>query len=649
MNIEIYENQTANVHITLQTEIPDFEVYGGTSKTQFTVSGEYTVEIPAQLVSGCSIPRYDIFARRKSNGREWPILTGKIFVNKRQSSVNGESVSPKDYYVTIPIVESGVQGKTLVVGIPGDSAYEVARLNGFEGTEAEWLEDMRQQTATLAVEQVTPFTERAEAGANKAEQEAQKSLESKQAAKLSETNAANAADNAASSKAAAGESARQAGEHKDAAEAAKLDAEQAKNDAQTHEQNAATASQNATQQATEAAKSASQAAADKAAAEKAKADAQAAQGKAEQEAAKAEQNAALLGDAALQGGNNTFSGENNLTGSLSLAGNPAQEAEEMAYWPVAVQAFMVQCYDWSQFKNDFGKLKKPWRFPKAMPEPEQIRTTANMRGWFNQGLTFTHLPASWTFEGLTTIFETFSNNSQLREFPAGVTFSNVSNFSFGLNGCKKLVLSETMDFSNASSVDGAFYQCTAIEKLPESFTCRNVTSIHQMCAGCKNLRTVSQELDLSGVQGGSSYIYEGCGAFAFDGCQLEKESALLVLNTIGAVKAEYREGHTFPLHVGIHVDHQNDEEVLTAIANAEEKGWTLTVQWNGMPTSGVTTTDLDEIWCKVTESENGDYTDENGNRCTLDWGHYVTDTTGYKLFFSLVEAEQYYKLTKQEE
>lgn len=130
----------------------------------------------------------------------------------------------------------------------------------------------------------------------------------------------------------------------------------------------------------------------------------------------------------------------------------------------------------------------------------------------------------------------------------------------------------------------------------------------------------------------------------FANCILNKESTLRILNSIPA----YTSGN-HPLGIGIHVDHKTDEEVLAAIANAEAKGWTLTVQWNGTPTSGISTLNLEEIYAKVTESEYGDYTDENGNKCMLDWGHYVTDTTDYKIFFSIYEAEQYFKLTKVEE
>ena len=95
------------------------------------------------------------------------------------------------------------------------------------------------------------------------------------------------------------------------------------------------------------------------------------------------------------------------------------------------------------------------------------------------------------------------------------------------------------------------------------------------------------------------------------------------------------------LTIGIHVDHQIDEEVLGAIANAEAKGWTLTVQWNGTPTSTASTMAMGSlIYAKIGEHELPDGTTER----VLDWGHYVTDETGYETFRSLESAYEYFEL-----
>ena len=133
---------------------------------------------------------------------------------------------------------------------------------------------------------------------------------------------------------------------------------------------------------------------------------------------------------------------------------------------------------------------------------------------------------------------------------------------------------------------------------------------------------------------------------AFPESILDKESVLGILKA-SKIPVIPSMVNTYS-HFGIHVDYKNDEEVLAAIKTFEDGGWKLVIRWNGTPTSGISLMDLEEIYCKVVESEYGEYTDANGKRCTIEWGHYVTDTTGYKLFFSLVEAEQHFKLTRIE-
>ena len=115
-------------------------------------------------------------------------------------------------------------------------------------------------------------------------------------------------------------------------------------------------------------------------------------------------------------------------------------------------------------------------------------------------------------------------------------------------------------------------------------------------------------------------------------CQLSKESTLAILNTIPS----YTSG-SHPLTLGIHVDHKTDDEVLSAIANAEAKGWTLTVQWNGTSTAQTTSTfglRKPSIYAKLSEIERSDGSKEQ----IIDWGHYVTNTEEYQEFSSLEEA-----------
>lgn len=113
------------------------------------------------------------------------------------------------------------------------------------------------------------------------------------------------------------------------------------------------------------------------------------------------------------------------------------------------------------------------------------------------------------------------------------------------------------------------------------------TQLYFSFAGCTNLskwRTRLPKLNtLAGV--------------AFFDCILDKQSVLIICESIPS----YTSG-THELGIGIHIDHQTDEEVLAAIANAEAKGWTMTVQWNGTPTSTASTMAMGSlIYAKVSE------------------------------------------------
>ena len=76
--------------------------------------------------------------------------------------------------LTAPVARFSIE---LNQGPRGDSTYDIAVRAGYEGTEAEWLESLRVQAATLAVEQAAPLVERAENARAAAEQEAARAEE----------------------------------------------------------------------------------------------------------------------------------------------------------------------------------------------------------------------------------------------------------------------------------------------------------------------------------------------------------------------------------------------------------------------------------------------------------------------------------------
>jgi hypothetical protein len=138
------------------------------------------------------------------------------------------------------------------------------------------------------------------------------------------------------------------------------------------------------------------------------------------------------------------------------------------------------------------------------------------------------------------------------------------------------------------------------------------------------------------------------GDKAFNGKTLDKEAALIILKSI----PPWTDGAAHLLTLGIHVDHKTDDEVLAAIANAESKGWKMTVQWN--PNGGTYVTPAaatyglrkPPIYAKVGEIELPDGTTER----VLDWGHYVTnwEERGYEQFRSLESAYEYFNLPMPE-
>ena len=136
-------------------------------------------------------------------------------------------------------------------------------------------------------------------------------------------------------------------------------------------------------------------------------------------------------------------------------------------------------------------------------------------------------------------------------------------------------------------------------------------------------------------------LSEGIFYTSWTQTKFSKKSVLRILGSIPS----YSSGN-HKLYIGIHINHQNDEEVLAAIANAEAKGWTLTVQWNGTATAAASVMRFGQlIYAKVGGIEMPDGTTER----VLDWGHYVTDETGYETFRSLESAYEYFGLPMPEE
>ena len=134
----------------------------------------------------------------------------------------------------------------------------------------------------------------------------------------------------------------------------------------------------------------------------------------------------------------------------------------------------------------------------------------------------------------------------------------------------------------------------------------------------------------------------------FQDCQLNKESALRVLTSIPA----WSDGAVHSILMGIHVDNKNDSEVLAAIENAKNRGWTVTMQWNGTPTNTASTFGFKRVWVRKTQdAEYGRYADADGTRWQVEWCDMLStpdgstpEDHGYELYRSVEAAVAYWEL-----
>ena len=128
---------------------------------------------------------------------------------------------------------------------------------------------------------------------------------------------------------------------------------------------------------------------------------------------------------------------------------------------------------------------------------------------------------------------------------------------------------------------------------------------------------------------------------AFSRLCMDKESILDMVS-----KLQTFTSGTHSINFGVHVDYQNDEDVAAAVAEAEAKGWTVGLTWNGTATAQAATTyglRKSPIYARVGEHKMPDGTTER----VLDWGHYVTNPEDYQEFTSTEEAKEYFGISEE--
>ena len=226
---------------------------------------------------------------------------------------------------------------------------------------------------------------------------------------------------------------------------------------------------------------------------------------------------------------------------------------------------------------------------------------------------------------LASASKVFQNNSRIRKFKTYCP--NVYDAELFLASASNLEELH-VEWNTAWRISGIAQNCPKLHTV--SGFCKSADVAYSSFSQSSSLRNYS--LAVPNLRNASGFLNKAI---------LTKESVIFLCNSLPSRLSE----SGCSITIGIHIDHQNDEEVLEAIANAEAKGWTLTVQWNGTPTSTASTMAMGSlIYAKVVEHELPDGTTEK----FLDWGHYVTDETGYETFRSLESAYEYFGLKNPE-
>lgn len=130
---------------------------------------------------------------------------------------------------------------------------------------------------------------------------------------------------------------------------------------------------------------------------------------------------------------------------------------------------------------------------------------------------------------------------------------------------------------------------------------------------------------------------------------LDKTSALSVCNNI----PNWEDGELHEILIGIYEGYKTDQDVLDALALAEEKGWTLTVQWGKIAPPEWTQAQAQATTYSMRQQQSvyaklGEPTEHPDGtiRPVLDWGHYITnwEENGYQEFASIEEAYEHFNL-----
>ena len=229
----------------------------------------------------------------------------------------------------------------------------------------------------------------------------------------------------------------------------------------------------------------------------------------------------------------------------------------------------------------------------------------------------------------------------------------------------------TSDLPSLTDGGMMFNSCTNLTTFTSNLS--SLTSSENMFSSCPSLTSFSS--DLSSLSNGFA-MFAGCtsltsfngdlssltiGLAMFDNCKLDSASVKNIIETINTYSAL--------LDIGMGCDNTTSDKDLFAqeigyanmtslLAALQAKGWTVTAQYNGRPTSTYsmrrTTEPTLPVFVKLEEVEESSdklksfhtHTSLDGTKkYRLDWFHETTGSTdGYTQFASLEEAIEHFNI-----
>ena len=660
--ISIFEHQACEISLKIPNEnIGDWLCIGSAIRKGYqecihfnvepdTVKNNFKITIPCIDVKSAALKfelyEYQIFLKNINTHQEFLVLSGEIEVNKRTCTHDAEgAISDTSIELEATINNNILEVTVSIAG--GLSAYEIAKLHGFSGTEEDWISELQgaadaandaKQSRESAQESLTSTLQ----AQGKAQEEAQKSESFKnealgysQSAALSANNAQIFAETSQAAAVIAEQKRAEAEAAASAANSSKIAAENYENNAKESKE-AAITSQLAAEQAALDAQIAQSISEEQARiATEAAAAAQAPESIAAQAARPAtmvllkDELMSILGDAALF--DVDTDGQRIIVHTDRLADDKLTEVEDM------LGRFVPQFIEVERYNHHIEVAWRDLNRYAACKNYDEMNAVAQSYGFssFRDDLT----SDGWWIYPMNSISGTSLNiqyffgnydsavaNKVIRGariiLPETTKYNASANFMAHCTNLEEVYMYAPTMLHNTA---GFVYDCPKLTKLEVYVP--TITNLKNWCAGCKSL---SHFRFLTPLKNQLLYSQD-----TWKDCVLDVASVQNIAENLPTMT------ELTSTIIGIDAAYQNDEGISEALALLVSKNWDIALQTNQSPTSTASSTYSlrgKSIYAKMVEID---------GEMELCWGHYVTHPEHYQEFSSLEDAYAHFGLEQK--